>query len=531
MSFEDLTIFTDTNHWLALWPELVLAGLALSLLLLEVILGQRAQRWIPILTIAALKILFVAQAVTFAGFAQWTDGPLFSGMIVLSETGQVMRLFLIASAILAAWLAQTYFKKQTLPRVEFYNVLLVVTAAMMLLSQSAHFVMLFVALETVTVGFYVLVSYCRTNPASLEAGLKYLILGGVSSAILLFGIVLLYGAAGMPDPEFTAVSAQLGLPQVLVDPIQFGNLQAFIAAHPDSLLVNVGALLVLAGIAFKIAAFPFQIWVPDVYQGAPTPVTAFLAVGSKAAGFFVLINLMHPDTGPLAPLFTAEGNLVPFLVAITAITILFGNLTALPQRNVKRLMGLSGVAHAGYLLVGVVALVQGSDLALGAILFYLVTYLLGSFAVFGVMAHVAGEQDEAQELQHYANLARRGPFLSGVLAIGLGSLAGIPPLAGFIGKVFLFIAAFQAEAYVLLGVAVLGAVISIYYYFGWVQEAFFLFRSINEPEMSEGAAANPSAETRPALHLGVIDRLSLGALAVLVVVVGIYQGLFAGWLF
>ncbi len=527
MTFEDFSIFTNTNDWLALWPELVLASLAIGLLLLEMVLGQRAQKLIPIFTIAALKVLFIAQALTFADWTQFSGGPLFSGMIVVSETGQVMRLFLIASAILAAWLAQTYFKKQVLPRVEFYNVLLVVTAAMMLLSQSAHFVMLFVALETVTVGFYVLVSYCRTNPASLEAGLKYLILGGVSSAILLFGIVLLYGAAGMPDPETQAVFAE----QVLVDPIQFGNLQAYVAAHPDSLLVNAGALLVLAGIAFKIAAFPFQIWVPDVYQGAPTPVTAFLAVGSKAAGFFVLINLMHPDTGPLAPLFAGQGDLLPFLVAITAITILFGNLTALPQRNVKRLMGLSGVAHAGYLLVGVVALVQGSELALGAILFYLVTYMLGSFAVFGVMAHVAGEQDDAQELEHYANLARRGPFLSGVLAVGLGSLAGIPPLAGFIGKVFLFIAAFQAEAYVLLGVAVLGAVISIYYYFGWVQEAFFLFRSINEPEMSEGAAANPSSETRPALHLGLIDRLSLGALAVLVVVVGIYQGLFAGWLF
>lgn len=531
MNFEAFSIFANTNHWLALWPELVLGGFALGLLLLELLLGKQAQRLIPWITMAGLTALLVAQAILFANWQDWADTRLFSGMIVVSASGQVMRLFLLASAVLASWLGLIYFRKQKLPRVEFFHVLLVVTAAMMLLTQSAHFVMLFVALETVTVGFYVLVSYCRTNPASLEAGLKYLILGGVSSAILLFGIVLLYGAAGMPDLEVAAFFSEHNLPPVLVDPIQFENLQAYIAAHPDSLLVNAGALLVLAGVAFKIAAFPFQIWVPDVYQGAPTPVTAFLAVGSKAAGFFVLVNLLHPATGPLAPLFSGDGKLAPFLIAIAAVTILFGNLTALPQRNVKRLMGLSGVAHAGYLLVGVVALTQGSTLALGAIFFYLVTYLLGSFAVFGVMAHMAGEQDDAQELQHYANLARRGPFLSGVLAIGLGSLAGIPPLAGFIGKVFLFIAAFQAEAYLLLGITVLGAVISIYYYFGWVQEAFFLHRSINEPDMTEGASQTASAESRPALSLGIFDRVALGALSVLTVVVGIYQGLFAGWLF
>jgi NADH-quinone oxidoreductase subunit N len=225
---------------------------------------------------------------------------------------------------------------------------------------------------------------------------------------------------------------------------------------------------VLAGVAFKIGAFPFQIWIPDVYQGAPTPVTAFLAVGSKAAGFAVLLALAGKDG-----VFASYGWLVtPVLTVMAAATILFGNLAALTQHNVKRLIGLSGVSHAGFLLLGVIAATQ-VPMATGAVYFYLFAYLLASFAVFGVMAHVAGADDSDQELDHYAGLAKENPFLATVLAVGLGSLAGIPPLAGFMGKLFVFIGAFQAGARWLLALAALGVVISIYYYFGWIKAAFF----------------------------------------------------------
>ncbi len=267
------------------------------------------------------------------------------------------------------------------------------------------------------------------------------------------------------------------------------------------MIVKIGALLVVAGICFKIGAVPFQIWVPDVYQGAPTPVTAYLAVASKAAGFIVLIQLLH---GPFIGL---KEFLVPVLSVIAAATILFGNVAAVTQRNVKRLMGLSGIAHAGYLLVGVIASLY-VPWAVYAVIFYLVTYLLATFAVFGVMSLAADADDANQELDHYENFARKRPFLGGVLVCGLGSLAGIPPLGGFIGKLFLFVAAFQAGLYGLLGISVLGVVISIYYYFGWIRECYFSAPSI---EVVDDASCSAT----------LADRVLLGALVVATVVIGL----------
>jgi NADH-quinone oxidoreductase subunit N len=240
--------------------------------------------------------------------------------------------------------------------------------------------------------------------------------------------------------------------------MHYPALAQFLVANPHNFLAGVGIVLVLVGVAFKIGAFPFQIWVPDVYQGAPTPVTAFLAVGSKAAGFAVLLVLTRD-------VFASYDWLVtPALTAMAAATILFGNIAALTQHNVKRLIGLSGVSHAGFLLLGVVALSGpvASVSATGAIYFYLFAYLIASFAVFGVMAHIGGADDSDQTLDHYAGLAKENPFLATILAIGLGSLAGIPPLAGFMGKLFVFIAAFQAGARWLLVIAAAGVVISIY---------------------------------------------------------------------
>ena len=280
----------------------------------------------------------------------------------------------------------------------------------------------------------------------------------------------------------------------------------FIMLNPDNLIVKIGALLVVAGLCFKIGAVPFQIWVPDVYQGAPTPVTAYLAVASKAAGFIVLMQLV---TGPFLGL---SGILIPFLSFIAAATILFGNIAAVTQRNVKRLMGLSGIAHAGYLLVGVVACFH-VPWAIYAVIFYLVTYLLASFAVFGVMGIVAGSDDADQEFEDYANFSKKRPFLGGVLVVGLGSLAGIPPLGGFIGKLFIFVAAYQAGLYGLLGISIVGVAISIYYYFGWIREAFF---SQSSDEVVQEAPRHDTAA----------DRIFLGAIVLATVLIGIYPAVF-----
>lgn len=501
----NLTAFkeiAETNHWLAIWPEITLGVVAVLLLIMELVLPPSRRRLIPLTAIAVQGVVLVLLLLGCAG--SFTGQTVFAGMITLSPMAEIMRLFFLIASMLVGYLALIYFDRQKLPRVEFFHILLVVTAAMMLLVMSSHFLMLFVALETVTVGFYVLVAYARNSSFSLEAGLKYLIMGALSTAILLFGIVLLYGAAGNP-----------ALPAHTADGMQFSALATFIAANPENLLVKLGVVMVIAGIAFKIGAVPFQIWVPDVYQGAPSPTTAFLAVASKAAGFMVLINLV---VGPFAAPELRDSVVVPLLATICVLTILFGNTAALGQRNVKRLMGLSGIAHAGYLLVGVVAIAMGIYWAIQAVIFYLFTYLLASFLVFGVMAHVASSKDEEQELDHYQDLGKKQPFLGGLLAIGLGSLAGIPPLAGFIAKVLIFIAAFQAQLYVLLGVSIVGVVISIYYYFGWMREALFRVwqgsRELQEQSVPGNAVHAPSPWS----------RILLGALAVVTVLLGLYQG-------
>jgi NADH-quinone oxidoreductase subunit N len=426
----------------------------------------------------------------------------FGGLLWHGRSTRPMEEFFLGASILVCLFARPVLARQTAPRLEFYHIVLVVTAALMLLAQSNNFIMLFVALETVTIGFYILVSYFRESTASLEAGLKYLILGGLSSALLLFGIALLYGVAG--DPL---------LPGHTGEGMRYQRLAAFLAANPHDFLASIGIVLVLAGVAFKIGAFPFQIWIPDVYQGAPTPVTAFLAVSSKAAGFVVLLGLTER-------VFASYDWLVlPILTAMAAATIIFGNLAALTQRNVKRLIGLSGVSHAGFLLLGVVAAAR-VPFALGAVYFYLLAYLVASFAVFGVMAHVAGPDDADQQLDHYAGLARQRPFLGGILAVGLGSLAGIPPLAGFLGKFLIFVAAFRAHLYVLLAVAIGGVVVSIYYYFGWIRSAYF-------ESWQPSADCQPQPARAPVGWLAgaALLTLALGSLAL-----GLCPGPFGHWL-
>jgi len=504
---ETLKLIAADNTWETIFPELSLGLLALLILIME-ILPKRSNDSIPNRAIAGQAfILFIV--IVHLGMRivhSWTDLTTFSGMLVHSHSGDVMRIFFLLCSTLVCYLGNIDFKRRGLPRVEFFHIVMVVTAGLMLLAQSNHFVMFFVALETVTVGFYILVSYNRRSVFSLEAGLKYLILGAFSSSILLFGIVLLYGAAGNP---MLASHAD--------DPMNFSQLGVFIAANPNNLLVLVGSVLVIAGIAFKIGAVPFQIWVPDVYQGAPTPVTAFLAVASKAGGFFILINLIR---GPFAPL---ADVLVPLLSAIAVVTILFGNLAALSQRNVKRLMGLSGISHAGYLLIGVVAAFQ-IEWAANAVIFYLFTYLFASMGVFAVMILLSPDEDSAQELEDYGELAKNDPFLGMILVVGLGSLAGIPPLAGFIGKLLIFIAAFQAQLYGLLAVAVVGVVMSIYYYFGWIMEA--VWRKLPYPATGYDEPATPQ---RRKVSRGLC--IVMGCLTALTLLLGFYQGILSYLLF
>ena len=311
-----------------------------------------------------------------------------------------------------------------------------------------------------------MVSFQRSKLTSLEAGVKYLILGAFSSSFMIFGIALIWGTTG--ELNFTKLAA--------VAP-QFEASKIFL----------LGVLLVLVGLGFKIAAFPFQIWAPDVYQGAPTPTTAFLAIGSKAAGFVLLLRF----------LFTAVPSVTmhweKLLIVISGITILYGNLCALPQRNIKRLLGYSSIAHAGYLLLGVAALNAAGQTA---ILYYLAGYLFTVLAAFLVIALVLRHLDTA-EISGLAGLGQRSPLLAATMTVSMVSLAGIPPLAGFFGKFLLLksvVEAAQATGnhgyYCLVFTALAGVVMSLYYYFGVVRMIYWS----SEPSDMSPIALSPAAK-------------------------------------
>jgi NADH-quinone oxidoreductase subunit N len=311
---------------------------------------------------------------------------------------------------------------------EFFAVLIFTCAGLMYLVSAIDFVFIFVSLELVTISFYVLVSFTRRNPLTLEAGVKYLVLSALSTAFLVYGIAWIFGATGQTNLQRIA--------EALANP------------NTDHGAALFGMVLVLVALGFKIAAVPFQIWVPDVYQGAPTPVTAYLSVGSKAAGFVVLLRVLQA--------FLMFPQIQRLLVLIALLTLIYGNLAALPQGNLKRLLAYSSIAHAGYLLIGVVCL-DGS-----AVVFYLVAYLLMTLLSFAVLVIVA--QQTGDRISDFDGLATRSPFLAFAMLIGMISLAGVPFTAGFLGKFFIFYAAILHRQIALVVVGVITVGCGFYYY-------------------------------------------------------------------
>lgn len=488
----------STNDWRLLAPEISVAALSLVALVDGLILKKREAWYTP--AMMKLFLLIITGIVAFVclplSLKGESEGLSFGGLV--AQHGwftDVARIFFLLTAFCVTHLTSIYLRTSKLVRNEYYHLILVATAAMMLLVQANHFVLFFIALETVAVTLYVLVGYNRNSAASLEAGVKYLITGGLSSALLLAGIVLLYGLGG---------NTTLNPDAATMDMFRFDNLQVFLA-RPEiqSLpLVKTGVVLVLTGIAFKIGAFPFNIWIPDVYQGAPYPTTAFLAMGSKAAGVFALLTLTVINN---APFMLMQHMLVNILVPVAGLTLLFGNITALGQVNVKRLLGLSGISHAGFLLIGVIAAIKSDDeasryFAVIAVIAYLFVYLFSSTLVFGVVGHMAGEDDSTHAIIDYRRLYERSPLLSFLLAIGVGSLAGIPPTLGFVAKLFILIAAFKAGLTGLVAVALAGVVMGMYYYLTWLREAFTRVKSDDAPAP---------------VRVGAISRIVLGVLALL----------------
>jgi NADH-quinone oxidoreductase subunit N len=361
---------------------------------------------------------------------------------------------------------------------EIYCLMLFACAGMMWMVSATNFMMIFISLELVTISFYIMVAYMRRNRSSLEAGIKFLILGAVSTAMSVYGIAWIFGTLGTTH----LVTIRTLLPTL----------------PPESytaLLFGVG--LVLVSISFKVAAFPFQFWVPDVYQGAPTPITAFLATASKAAAFIVLMRILEPFLAIPA----LADRLIPAIAVLAALTMIMGNLAAIPQTNFKRLLAYSSIAHAGYLLMGVASVDSGTSGT--AISYYLVAYMLMTIAAFAVTIVVINAVG-GDNISDFNGLAQRSPLLATALTIAVLSMAGLPFTAGFFGKFFIFEAAVAAGQFWLVGIG-LGAVGCGFYFYLKVVRAMYWMPAPEQP--AEGPVVFKISPTLRALLFVLIALL------------------------
>ncbi len=425
--------------------EISVVALGLVVLLADLWLPAERKRALGYAAAAALALLFLNSFTTHCSCA--LNGEAFGGMFVQDGLSVFFKRLFLLAAVLVLVLAVEFSDRIAAGVSEYYSLIIFALAGMLFAASANDFVMLFVSIELITVTFYVLTSFTRGKVASLEAGVKYLILGALSSAFMVYGIALVWGTSGK---------------------FNFSDLAMIAGKFADNKIFLFGVLFILVGLGFKIAAFPFQMWTPDVYQGAPTPTTAFLAIGSKAAGFVLLLRFLFsaiPDV-------TAHWQ--NLIIVISGITILYGNLCALPQRNLKRLLGYSSIAHAGYLLLGVAALTSAGQTA---VLYYLSGYLFTVIAAFTVIALVLRHL-ESEDVSGLAGLNQRSPLLAATMTLAMVSLAGIPPLAGFFGKFLLLKAVIEQGAtnhgyYCLAFTALVGVVISLYYYFGVVRAVYW----------------------------------------------------------
>jgi NADH-quinone oxidoreductase subunit N len=373
---------------------------------------------------------------------------------------------------------------------EFYALPIFTCAGLMFMASAVDFLLIFVSLELVTISFYILVAYLRRNIASLEAGVKYLILGALSTGFLVYGITWVFGLTG----ETNLVKIGQTLPELLAEG---GRL------HGSETPVLFALMLVLIALGFKVAAAPFQLWVPDVYQGAPTPITAFLSVGSKAAGFIVLIRVLEPFFG--VPML--HDKLVLVLSILAGATLIYGSLAAMPQDNFKRLLAYSSIANAGYLLVAVASVgPAGSTFGSSgiAVAFYLAGYLLMTLLSFLVLIIVTNHS-RGDDILHFNGLAKRSPFLAFGLLTAMLSLAGIPFTAGFYGKFLVFAAAVKEHQYTLIGIGIVTVAAGFYYYLRVVAAMYW---------------QEPNDDTP--IRIGGLTRFTVGALTALIFIVGIF---------
>lgn len=478
----------DSGTLGALLPYLVIAGGGLLVMLVDAFVRTLKKDHLSYLTLCVLLATVVVAITVDPG-----DGPVLGGMLLAGDWARFFVFLFAGIGVMTTVFATGIFDRDGRYRPEFYPLLLFTILGMMVLAAANDLLAVFLGLETMSLATYILAGGVRGNVRSSEAGFKYLVLGGFSSAFLLMGMALVYGYAG--DTNFDAIRAALA------------------AGGGDTILVTLGSALMLMGFGFKVAMVPFHMWTPDVYDGAPAYVTGFMATAVKAAAFAILLRfalLMQPQLA---------WAWYPVLAVLAVLTMSLGNLIALVQNNIKRMLAWSSIAHAGYLLLGVLALLSPAvgdtarmmmarsveESAAAAVLFYLVGYSLMNLAAFGVI-NVLGNRigEDADDINRYAGLSRRHPVAAATLAVAMLSLAGIPPCVGFMAKFYLFSAVVKAGLVPLAVIGVINSLVSVYYY----------LRVIVVMYMKD-------AETDSYVGIEWVSVVTAGALAALVLYLGI----------
>ena len=459
-----------TTDYLSILPTTILAVWAMALMLIDLVLKRKA-------IIAGLSLLgfVVAGVVTLALWNQRGHG--FNDMVALDPYALFFGLVGIAAGALAVLQSFNYLRDRGIARSEYYALLMFSVSGITLMASANNLIIVFIALEIVSIPLYVLSGFAWPGVQSEEAAMKYFLLGAFSSSFLLFGIALIYGASGTTD---LTVLAQ--------NPIR-------------SPLLLIGAGLLLVGLGFKVAVVPFHMWTPDVYEGAPTPVTGFMSVGAKVAGFAALVRVFVFALGAL------QADWVQIIAILAALTMILGNVVAIMQNNLKRMLGYSSIAHAGYILMGVAAAGgEGRDLGVAGAMFYLLAYAFTNLGAFAVLAMLASKDGEDQSFSAYRGLARRNLPAAAAMTFFMLSLTGIPLTGGFTGKYYLFWSAVQSNLVWLAIVGVLTSVVSAFYYLRVVIEMF-----MREPE---GEIVQPVRyeSLRVSLWLTALATLALGVL-------------------
>src|SRR6266511_4234376 len=498
----------DVNLWVIL-PELIICAVGVLVMLVDAF-AKPTQRWIT----GGLCLLGLSAAAVSSGWLWlfWRGASqAFSCVIVLDELRLGFTFVFLVVSALTILISMVWVENERLAAGEFHSLLMFATAGMMFMASAGDLVMVFLGLEILSIATYVMCGFRRTDVRSNESSMKYFILGSFSSAFLLYGIALTYGAT----------STVAGLPGTT-------NIAEIARRIPDAqypLLLFAGAAMMLVGFGFKIATAPFHVWTPDVYEGAPTPVTAFMAAGPKAAGFASFLRVfLFAFPFVVATANNSVGGRIhaawlSALIVIAILTMTIGNLVAIAQNNVKRMLAYSSIAHAGYALVGFIAAGAARDIAqrnaaITAVIFYLLTYAVMNLGAFAVVQIIARAGDRRTEVEDYNGIGFQSPWLAFCLSLFLLSLLGIPLTAGFMGKVMVFRAALDQGYYVLVVIGVLNTAISAYYYLRLIIVMFFRERTTawSAPQIPASVGLALAITIFGVLYLGLFPDRVINAL-------------------